>query len=143
MTISLSNDAICTEIYARAALRAILGSQRPLSLTPAQRPALTLLISAAFTSICLRTGLKPHSAPDSDILSAEAQATPDAQPEAIRKLLESHLAATVMAQAYSGSDDTFAASLASMAERSAASLTELIAPCCRSTPLPRKHLRWI
>lgn len=143
MIISLSLNAICTEIYARAALRALLDSKRPQLLTPAQRPALTLLISAAFTSICLRLGLTPQSSPGDDILSTEAEIKTSAQHEAVRKQLESHLAATVMAQAYSGSDDSFAASLASMAERSAATLTQLIAPYSRSTPLPRKHPQWI
>lgn len=143
MTLSLSLDAICTEIYARAALRAILDAKRPQLLTPAQRPALTLLINAAFTAICLRLGLTPQSSPGDDILTTEATTKPEAHPEAVRKLLESHLAATVMAQAYSGSDDSFAASLANMAERDAATLSQLTAPYSRSTPLPRKHPQWI
>lgn len=128
VTLTLSPERICSEIYARSALHHIDPATTPTLLTAAQSAALMLLVQSEIESFALSAGALTAggSSPEQCAITLSLSAV--ARPQGIASAIERIVALTVLAEIVYTAEAKYASSLLAAAEATRAVIARHIAP---------------
>lgn len=141
VTLTVSPERICSEIYARSALHHIDPATTPTLLTAAHSAALMLLVRSEIESFALSAGAITGASPSARECTLALALSPLARPQGIASAIERLVALRILAEIVYTTEAKYAGSLLAAAEATETVIARHIAPASspvrpRLTPHP-------